>query len=355
MGYNDFKHFDERDALFRNSKGKVKPAPELPYGTLVADTHCHLGMFPEPGLTLAQAAAHGVDFICCMTDPTRPELDGDDGDVTRRTARDTYDGLGSWFDDAAALLEEWGMAQAIMSRVRFACGVHPHNAKYFDDARDELIALLARPETCCLGEVGLDYHYDFSPRDVQREVFAAQLQMAQEHGLPVSLHLREAHDDALVILRETGVPKAGCIVHCFNLDAQTLAPFLELGCYVAFGGPLTFKKSWETRAAALDVPVDRLLTETDAPYMAPEPLRGTVCTPSQTVFTLRELLDCFGYAGAERAFELLQPRQSDIDKGAVAPVTFMPDYAALQRGLTEAQFAEHVFQNAIDLLDVKRG
>ena len=120
MGYNDFKHFDERDALFRNSKGKVKPAPELPYGTLVADTHCHLGMFPEPGLTLAQAAAHGVDFICCMTDPTRPELDGDDGDVTRRTARDTYDGRGSWFDDAAALLEEWGMAQAIMPRVRYA-------------------------------------------------------------------------------------------------------------------------------------------------------------------------------------------------------------------------------------------
>lgn len=88
------------------------------------------------------------------------------------------------------------------------------------------------------------------------------------------MHLREAHDDALAILRETGVPKAGCIVHCFNLDAQTLAPFLELGCYVAFGGPLTFKKSWETRAAALDVPLDRLLTETDAPYMAPEPLRA---------------------------------------------------------------------------------
>lgn len=86
MGYSDFKHFDERDALFRNSKGKVKPAPELPYGTLVADTHCHLGMFPEPGLALAQAAAHSVDFVCCMTDPTRPELDGDDGDVTRRTA-----------------------------------------------------------------------------------------------------------------------------------------------------------------------------------------------------------------------------------------------------------------------------
>lgn len=354
MGYGDFKHFDERDTLFRNSKGKVKPAPELPRGTLVADTHCHLGMFPDPGLVLAQAAAHSVDFICCMTDPTKPELDGDDGDTTRLSARDTYDSLGSWFDGAALQLEEWGMAQAVMPRVRFACGVHPHNAQYFNQVRDELVELLARPETCCLGEIGLDYHYDFSPRDVQREVFATQLRMAQEHDIPVSLHLREAHEEALGILREVGIPEAGCILHCFNLDAQTLAPFLELGCHVAFGGPLTFKKSWDTRLAALDVPADRLLTETDAPYMAPEPLRGTVCTPSQTIFTLRMLLDCFGYAGAERANELIQPRQSDIENGTAAPVTFVPDYAALQQGLDEAQFAEQVFQNALDLLDVKR-
>lgn len=354
MGYADFKHFDEQDALFRNSKGKVKPAPELPYGTLVADTHCHLGMFPDPGLVLAQAAVHSVDFICCMTDPTKPEYDGDDGDATRLSARDTYDGLGGWFDGAASLFEEWGMAQAIMPRVRFSCGVHPHNAKYFDQAKDELASLIERPETCCLGEIGLDYHYDFSPRDVQRDVFAEQLRMAQEHDIPVSLHLREAHDEALDILREVGVPDAGCILHCFNLDAATLAPFLELGCYIAFGGPLTFKKSWDTRLAALDVPVDRLLTETDAPYMAPEPLRGTVCAPSQTVFTLRTLLDCFGYAGKERAHELMQPRPSDIENGSAVPVACDPDYAALQQGLSEAQFAERVFQNALDLLDVER-
>ncbi|MEI3377283.1 MAG: TatD family hydrolase [Coriobacteriales bacterium] len=354
MGYADFKHFDERDALFRSSKGKLKPAPELPQGTLVADTHCHLGMFPDPGLVLAQAAAHGVDFICCMTDPTKPELDGDDGDVARRSARQTYDGLDGWFDDAAMELERWGMAQAIMPRVRFACGVHPHNAKYFEQARDELVALIERPETCCLGEIGLDYHYDLSPREVQRKVFAAQLSMAQECSIPVSLHLREAHDEALGILREVGVPDAGCILHCFNLDAATLAPFLELGCYIAFGGPLTFKKSWDTRLAALDVPVDRLLTETDGPYMAPEPLRGTVCAPSQTVFTLRTLLDCFGYAGEQRAIELISPRQSDIENGTAEPVTAMPDYPALQRGLDEGQFAERVFQNALDLLDARR-
>lgn len=355
MGYADFKHFDEDDALFRNSKGKVKAAPELPRGTLVADTHCHLGMFPDPGFAVAQAAAHSVDFICCMTDPTRPELDGDDGDPTRFSARQTYEGLDGWFDDAALALERWGMAQAIMPRVRFACGVHPHNAQYFDEAKAELLELIDRPETCCLGEIGLDYHYDFSPREVQREVFAEQLAIAAEHDLPVSLHLREAHDDALVILREVGLPDAGCILHCFNLDAATLAPFLDLGCYIAFGGPLTFKKSWDTRRAALDVPLDRLLTETDGPYMAPEPLRGTVCFPSQTVFTLCTLLDCFGYGGEERALDLISPRQSDIDNGTAQPLAEHPDYAALQRGLTESQFAEQVFQNALDLLDVKRG
>lgn len=354
MGYADFKHFDEDDALFRNSKGKVKAAPELPYQTLVADTHCHLGMLSDPGLAIAGAAAHGVDFICCMTDPSE-KPDASDEDSTRLSARMAYELLDEWLGTAAELLEKWGMAQAIMPRVRFACGVHPHNAKWFDAARDELMSLLARPQTSCVGEIGLDYHYDFSPRETQRKVFAEQLGIAQELGLSVSLHVREAHDEALEILKVAGVPEAGCILHCFNLDAGTLAPFLELGCYVAFGGPLTFKKSWDTRLAALDVPLDRLLTETDAPYMAPEPLRGTACLPDQTVFTLRMLLDCFGYAGEQRARALMEPRQIDIDNGAAAPVNPAIDFAKLQQGLSESQFAERVFQNALDVLDMDRG
>lgn len=354
MGYADFKSFDEHDALFRNSKGKVKAAPELPYQTLVADTHCHLGMLPEPGLAIAGAAAHSVDFICCMTDPSEKPKE-DDEDSTRLSARAAYDALDGWFSDAAELLERWGMSQAIMPRARFACGVHPHNAQYFGVARDELMALLARPETSCVGEIGLDYHYDFSPREVQREVFSEQLRIAQDLDLCVSLHVREAHDEALQILKETGVPEKGCILHCFNLDEATLEPFLDLGCYVAFGGPLTFKKSWDTRLAALDVPLNRLLTETDAPYMAPEPLRGTVCMPDQTVFTLRTLLDCFGYAGEEKAHSLIEPRQIDIENGMTAHADATPDYSTLQQGLTEAQFAERVFQNALDVLDPERG
>lgn len=353
----DFKSFDECDALFRNSKGKVKQAPELPGGTLVADTHCHLGMLENSGLALARAASHNIGFICCINDPS--ERPGTDEDSTRLSARQTYDAIGGWLDEAASLLESWGTGQASVPRVRFACGVHPHNARLWDDAKDELVELLERPETCCLGEIGLDYHYDLSPRDVQRDVFAKQLHMASDLGLPVSLHLREAHADALEILHREGTPEAGCIVHCFNLGSEDLAPFLELGCYIAFGGPLTFKKSWYTRLAALDVPLDRLLTETDAPYMAPEPLRGTVCTPDMTIFTLRMLLDCLGYAGAERACELVQPREIDRvegeqEAGADAEAHFACSHETKVLSFTEAQCAERIYRNALDVLDRQR-
>lgn len=353
MAYSDFKHFDERDTEFRNSKGKVKAAPELPYGTLTADTHCHLGMLEDPAFALARAAFHSVDFICCMTDPTSVVSDDDEDD--RIDAQEAYASLLEWESDAAQQLETWGAAQAVMPRVRYACGVHPHNARHFEEAESILMDLLAKPQTCCLGEIGLDYHYDLSPRDVQRKVFDKQLGIASDLGLPVSLHIREAHDEALQILKSTGVPEAGCILHCFNLGPEVLEPFLELGCHVAFGGPLTFKKSWQTRRALLDVPVDRILTETDAPFMAPEPLRGTVCMPDQTIFTLRMLLDCFGYSGEERSVELVNPRANDLAAGQEGIDAEIPDLAALQKGLSQAEFAERVFQNALDLLDRERG
>ena len=350
MGYSDFKRFDTLDCAFRNSKGKVKPAPEFARTVRVADTHCHLNMLENPGYALARAAAHGVAFLCCITDPAeKPYAQGED--AVRLSARQSYSALEEWLAQARAQLDAWGMKNATLPRVRFACGVHPHNAQYWVQAQQELYALLDNPKTCCLGEIGLDYHYDFSPRDAQCEVFAAQLRIANELNIPVSLHLREAHGEALEILRCEGVPQAGCILHCFNLARDDLAPFLDLGCYVAFGGPLTFRKSWYTRAASVEVPVERLLTETDAPYMAPEPLRGTVCLPDFTVFTLRTLLDCFGYAGAERARELVMPRQVDIDAGVAAPPERERDYEALQAGRDEESFCEQLYDNAIRLLD----
>lgn len=350
MSLEDFKYLEADDAVFRTSKGKVKPAPALPARACVADTHCHLSMLENPAYALARAAVHGVRFICCMTDPAeQPQAQGED--CSWVSARQAYDAKDSWTAGARDLLAAWGALDAELPRIRYAVGVHPHNAKHWMDAETDMRTLLARPKTCCLGEIGLDYHYDLSPRDVQRTVFARQLRIANELGLPVSLHLREAHADALEILASEGVPEAGCIVHCFNLGSEDLMPFLDLGCYIAFGGPLTFRKSWYTRQAALHVPIERLLTETDAPYMAPEPLRGTVCMPDQTVFTLRMLLDCFGYSGHERARELITPRQIDIEQGAMPIDGQTLDTAALQDGMDEAQFAKHVFDNAIGLLD----
>lgn len=174
-------------------------------------------------------------------------------------------------------------------------GCHPHNAKYYDDGLEaELKSLLADSRVSALGEIGLDYHYDFSPRDAQRAAFRRQIRLAKACGLPIALHLREAHDEALAILREEGFPEAGTLLHCFNLDWKTLEPWVEADCYVAFGGALTFKHADDTRQAATRVPVDRLLTETDSPYMTPEPMRGVTCLPDHVLFTAELLADVRG-------------------------------------------------------------
>lgn len=181
-------------------------------------------------------------------------------------------------------------------------GCHPHNAKHYDDALErKLVDLLADPRVCAVGEVGLDYHYDLSPRDVQREVFRRQLRVAKQAGLPVVLHIREAHDDAFAILQEEGFPPAGTLLHCFNLDWAELERWVDAGCHVAFGGPVTFKHADEVREAAAKVPAELLLTETDAPYMTPEPLRGITCGPEHVLFTAEKLCEVRGLAfGEER-------------------------------------------------------
>ena len=189
-----------------------------------------------------------------------------------------------------------------MPRVRFAVGCHPHNAKHYDDALEGLLLdRLADARVSAVGEIGLDYHYDFSPREAQREAFRRQIRVAKKAGLSVVLHIREAHDDAFRILQEEGFPQAGTLLHCFNLDWAELERWVEAGCYVAFGGPLTFKHADEVRDAALRVPEELLLTETDAPYMTPEPLRGATCGPEHVVFTADKLCEVRGLSfGEER-------------------------------------------------------
>ena len=167
-------------------------------------------------------------------------------------------------------------------------GVHPHEASKANAATfDELRALLAERTVLALGEIGLDYHYDFSPREVQREVFVAQLRLARDAGKPVIIHTREAWDDTVAVLRQEW--NGSGIMHCFTGDEAQAREALNLGFHLSFGGVVTFNKAENVRQAAAIVPDDRLLVETDAPYLAPIPHRGKRNEPAFMVETVKRL------------------------------------------------------------------
>lgn len=179
-------------------------------------------------------------------------------------------------------------------------GVHPHDAAKATPATfDQLRALAAHPKVLAIGEIGLDYHYDFSPRAVQREVFRAELRLAAEAGKPVVIHTREAWDDMLRILDEH-TPGA-VIMHCFTGGPDDARQCLERGFYLSFGGVLSFPKAENVREAARITPDDRLLVETDAPYLAPVPHRGKRNEPAFLIDTVRRLAEVRGTSGEEMA------------------------------------------------------
>ncbi len=300
------------DAELRDAKYRVVASPELPLDTQVADTHAHLDMLHYPGLALARAVANKVSFVVSVIDPTED-------------SSFTLDNLDVWQREAGEYLEQWthneehkaeqreqqrkeqeGAQKDVLTdvdlfpledrfdepllnapEVRLIIGCHPHNASSYDKEVEERLvqALATDARVVGIGEIGLDYHYDKSPRKVQQQVFRRQIQLAHEYDSTIALHLREAHADGLRILKEEGLPPKGVLLHCYNLDYATLEPFLELGASVAFGGPLTFKKSDDIRDAAARCPLDRLVTETDCPFMAPVPIRGSICEPASVVFT----------------------------------------------------------------------
>lgn len=182
--------------------------------------------------------------------------------------------------------------RASWPEVRFAVGVHPHTAHRFADDPEAAAGLTAsrleeRDDIRAVGEIGLDYHYDFSPRDVQQAVFRAQLALARARDLPVVIHTREAEDDTLRLIAESGVTRG--VFHCFSGDRAAAARALGTGFYVSIPGIATFPKSTELRAAVSAIPADRLLIETDSPYLAPVPYRGRRNEPAY-VMRLFELI-----------------------------------------------------------------
>lgn len=182
-----------------------------------------------------------------------------------------------------------------------ALGVHPHDAKTFDDEAERRLTNLARQSRRVIawGEIGLDYHYDHSPRDIQREVFRRQLRLARELALPVVIHSREADDDTITILGEelpgdANYREHAGVLHCFGGSLTMAREAIELGFYISFAGNLTFKKADDLRDTARQLPLDRLLVETDCPYLTPVPFRGRRNEPARVVETARCLAELHG-------------------------------------------------------------
>ena len=174
-------------------------------------------------------------------------------------------------------------------------GIHPHDAKTFDEQAERQLINLAKTsrKVIAWGEIGLDFYYDHSPRDVQTEVFRRQIRIAQDLRLPIIIHSRDANDETVQILTEecAHADFAGGVMHCFGGTAAMAEELMEIGFYISFAGNVTFKKADELREAARVVPLERLLVETDCPYLAPVPLRGKRNEPAFVTETAKFLAE----------------------------------------------------------------
>lgn len=173
-----------------------------------------------------------------------------------------------------------------------ACGLHPEEAdKYSPDFLSELKMLLTAEKCVAVGEIGLDYHYRDDNKELQKEIFEKQILLANEYALPVIVHDRDAHGDSLEILKRTR-PKG--VMHCFSGSVETMHEVVSLGMYIGLGGAVTFKNAKKPLEVAKAVPIDRLLLETDCPYMAPVPKRGTRNDSSLILYTAQKISEVRG-------------------------------------------------------------
>ena len=175
------------------------------------------------------------------------------------------------------------------SQIYAAVGMHPHDAKDMQEQDyNQLLRWAAHPKVVAIGEIGLDYHYDLSPRPVQKEVFLRQLDIARQTGKPFIIHEREAHADTFEIVRTAAKGLEG-VFHCFSGSVETAREYLKLGFYISVAGPVTFPKSAKTKEVAKDVPLDRLLVETDSPYLTPQAFRGRRNEPAHVRLVAEEI------------------------------------------------------------------
>jgi TatD DNase family protein len=242
---------------------------------MLVDSHCHLdfpGLKGELDTVVGRACAAGVGLMVT---------------ISTRVCR---------FDEVLAIAERH-------DQVFCSVGTHPHNAAEEPDVTvAELVKLTRHPKVVAIGEAGLDYHYDNSPRADQERGFRIHIAAARETGLPLVIHAREADADIARILEEESAKGSfPFVLHCFTSGPELARRGLALGGYVSFSGVLTFKNAQALRDIAREVPLDRLLVETDAPYLAPEPMRGKTNEPAFVVHTASRLAAVRGLSEAELA------------------------------------------------------
>jgi TatD DNase family protein len=223
-----------------------------------------------------------------------PEFDSDRGEVIDRARTAGATAIVAIGESIAAAARAREVAAAHPGFVYFTAGVHPHDAASFDPVNDPAsIRTAIEQGAVAVGECGLDYHYDHSPRPLQRRAFAAQLGIAAEMRIPVVVHTREAEDDTIAMVHEAGRSNIGGVLHCFTGSHALACAALESGWYISFSGIVTFKK-WADDELLRLVPDDRLLVESDSPYLAPVPDRGKRNEPAWVARTVERIATARG-------------------------------------------------------------
>lgn len=178
------------------------------------------------------------------------------------------------------------------SHIYAVVGMHPHDSKEAaEETYNELRELAKNKKVVALGEMGLDYYWDNSPRDIQQQVFRQQIRLAKELKLPIVIHDRDAHGDIMQILREEQAQEVGGVLHCFSGSKEMAEICLKMNFYLSFGGPLTFKNARKLVEVVQNIPLDRILIETDCPYLTPHPFRGKRNEPSNVVLVAEKIAD----------------------------------------------------------------
>jgi TatD DNase family protein len=255
-------------------KRSKQPLPVLPPGVRVIDTHCHLDMLSadeDVANLVSRAAGTGVGIIITV---------------------------GINIESSRKAISIAGTFESVFATV----GTHPHNVQELqDDSYTELEKLCHGNKVVALGEIGLDYVRQYAPPPMQREHFTRQVALAKKMSLPLVIHDREAHDDILIILEKQAPFPAGGVMHCFSGDWQFAQKIMELGFMISIPGVVTFKKAAALQEVARRIPLSSLILETDAPYLAPEPLRGKRNVPEFMLYTAEKIAELRSVSLAEVA------------------------------------------------------